>query len=110
MRQDQDLKLHDEPPVFFINTIDQKIDDQEALSGEIQHLFRSKYINITSGVGYFDIDSEETLISSVIFPPFTISEKFDRDVNHTNLYLYSNFNLPANVTLTVGWKWRFLQH
>ena len=26
----------------------------------------------------------------------------DRDVNHTNLYLYSYINFPKNVTLTIG--------
>jgi tetratricopeptide (TPR) repeat protein len=102
MGQNSDLIGSDEPTVFFINSIDLEADDVEAYSGELQYLFRSEFINLVSGVGYFDIDRKDEIISSVIFPPFIIQQNFDRDVDHTNLYLYSYINLPRNVTLTVG--------
>jgi outer membrane receptor protein involved in Fe transport len=102
MFQNKDSKLTDEPTVFFINSAELEADDEEALSGELQYLFRSEYINIVSGAGYFDIDRKEEQTLSVIFPPFTIEETFDKDVNHANVYLYSYINLPGNATLTAG--------
>ena len=39
--------------------IDLKV-PENAFSVELQHLFRSRYFNLTSGVGYFDIDGELT--------------------------------------------------
>jgi outer membrane receptor protein involved in Fe transport len=109
MYQRQDSSLHDEPPVFFINSIDFKTDDQEAFSGEIQHLFRSKYFNITSGAGHFNIDREDDFAVELNLPPppfgpgpITLTEIFDEDVKHTNLYLYFYINWLRNVTFTLG--------
>ncbi|MGB8335819.1 MAG: FecR domain-containing protein [Desulfobacterales bacterium] len=87
--------------------------DQEAFSGEVQHLFRADYISFTSGVGYFKINGEEQLDRkvSIFFPPpftdlsrsgFLPPQKKSLDVNHTNLYLYSYINFPKNVIFTVG--------
>jgi outer membrane receptor protein involved in Fe transport len=91
---------------------DIEVDNEEAYSGELQHLYRSEYLNTVTGVGYFDIDrKEEETTGQVIFVPFfpppgivafdTVSEE-DRDIKHTNLYLYTYLNLLQNLTLTVG--------
>jgi hypothetical protein len=83
---------------------DQKA-DEKALSGELQHLFRSTYINVVSGVGYFNIDSEERVKIGLSLPPDILPiDQFttDRDVRHTNLYIYSYTRLPKNLTLTIG--------
>jgi tetratricopeptide (TPR) repeat protein len=83
--------------------------DEDALGGELQYLFSSKYIKFTSGVGHFEIDSEDITDAQIFFnlpdPPvlidsFTLVE--EPDINHTNLYLYSYINYPENVTFTVG--------
>jgi opacity protein-like surface antigen len=116
MYQDKDSSLHDEPTVPFINSIDQNFPDQEALSGELQYLYRSQPINIVSGAGHFNIDAKEELTTEIqpppiivpfppfiiILPPITVSSENEIDVKHTNLYLYSYINLLENVTFTLG--------
>ena len=105
---DFDGTLNDEPLHPVINSIN--IDtDESAVGSELQHLFRSQYINVTSGVGYFDVDSDDDTLTELNLPPppfgpgpMTITQTFDKDVNHTNLYLYSYVYLPKNVTLTIG--------
>ena len=83
--------------------------DEEAYTGEIQHLFRSQYVNTVAGAGYFDVKQDFQLNESItwpgISPPLLLSddtEFVDSDINHFNLYLYSYINLMKNVTLTVG--------
>jgi tetratricopeptide (TPR) repeat protein len=82
-----------------------------AVGGELQYLFRSNYVNVVGGVGYFDVDSEETQTFFLFLPPDLIpalSEISDTDVRHTNLYLYSYTRLPGHVTLTLGASGDFL--
>ncbi len=110
--QDADLSQDDKP--FPGATFDRKIDDEKAFSGEIQYLYRSNFLNVVTGAGYFDVDAkdESTLkIDTVIplpppLPPIPVSiveeQSFDSDVHHTNVYLYSNVNLPYDLTLTIG--------
>jgi len=119
--QDKDLTQRTEPGAIFgpfgpvINLNEFKFKD-EAKSGELQYLFRSKNINIVSGAGYFDIDSQQTYTQEVFFPfppfpppPFgpggttvTTTTLSDVGAKHKNLYLYSNIELPKNVTLIIG--------
>ena len=118
MGQTVDASLDDiieiPPPPFmpFLPTLEDKfkIDtDEDAISGELSYLFRSKYINITSGAGYFDIDIEEVFSDEIFDPSFTppllvdaFTEKLDTDIKHTNLYVYSYVNLLKNVAFTIG--------
>ncbi len=123
MAQRKDSSLHDIPPVPFISSIDQNTDDEKAVSGEAQYLFRSNSFKLVGGGGYFTINADEN-INTVITPPpmvippppdspdsppiiipipaFTDTQKINRDVDHTDIYLYSYINFPANVTFTVG--------
>jgi hypothetical protein len=87
--QDEDTDLHDEPEPSEV--FDWKTDD-DSYGGEFQHLFRSDYINIISGAGYFNIDRRETIDAEVV----------GSDIHHTNLYLYSYLNFIKTVTFTVG--------
>jgi tetratricopeptide (TPR) repeat protein len=101
--QDLDGDQEDEPVPGIVGL---NIDtDADASGGELQHLFRSNYVNLVTGAGYFDIDSKNKLTTQLIFltPPLTIQElKVDGDVKHTNAYLYSYLYLPLDLTLTVG--------
>jgi tetratricopeptide (TPR) repeat protein len=71
--------------------------EEEGHMAEIQHLFRSERVSIVSGLGYFRSDLRDTIIFSPM-PP-----EIDEDViRHRNLYLYSEINIPKNVTWTLG--------
>jgi tetratricopeptide (TPR) repeat protein len=69
-------------------------------SGELQHLFRSEIFNLVSGVGYFHINRRDVDAFSV--DTFSESTEMHSNVNHTNLYIYSQINYLKSVSLTVG--------
>jgi hypothetical protein len=101
---DADRKLEDsDEPILRLFEIK---GDDKAYGGELQYLFRSPFIDIVSGAGHFEIDSKDDFTTEIAppFPPIVIKSQttIDRDVNHTNAYLYSYIKLPANLTLTVG--------
>jgi outer membrane receptor protein involved in Fe transport len=107
--QHRDNSIHDNPVVSVVSSIDDNFPDQTALSGEAQHLFRSKYINTVSCIGYFKINAQEELTVGLNLPPPptgpgpTISmNTIDSDVKHFNLYVYSYLSLLKNVTFTLG--------
>ena len=105
------------PPGALLR-IEPKINiDEDAYSGEVQHLFRSDFVSLTSGAGYFNIGGEENLLTKVsVFlpPPFPspapgyLPDKRSLDVDHSNFYLYSYINFPKNVVFTIGASADFL--
>ncbi len=102
MYQRLDALDHDEPPGLI--SLDFKAPDQRGISIELQHLFRSHYVNITSGVGYFDLKREQ-ITTLEFLPPFDIfnfRDRADLDVKHINVYLYSYINVVKDVTFTLG--------
>jgi Tfp pilus assembly protein PilF len=92
--QDADLNLKDKSEPVFQIELER---DDDAYGGEFQHLFRTRYVNITSGVGYFDKDLEDKFKVDN-----TSTDEFETDIDHTNLYLYAYINFLKNVTFTVG--------
>ena len=96
------------PGLFFENKITEFKAPQTAFSGELQHLFRSRYVNLTTGAGYADVNGR--LDSSFRFgaPPFipipdTVIEASDStDVRHTNVYAYSYINPIKDLTFILG--------
>ncbi|MGA1867265.1 MAG: TonB-dependent receptor domain-containing protein [bacterium] len=108
MYHDIDCQLQDEPTVPFIDSINTKI-NENSMSSEFQHLCCLKHMSIISGVGYFNINGKDETTTELNFPPPPIgpgpSTNFqlsDRDVEHTNLYIYSHISSLKNVTLTIG--------
>jgi tetratricopeptide (TPR) repeat protein len=77
---------------------------ESSFSAEHQHLFRSQYFNLTSGVGFAKSDGEvDTTIGTIFPPPLNlIRSSSDTDLKHTNVYTYSYINLLKNVTFTLG--------
>lgn len=72
-----------------------------ALSPEIQHLFRSSYVNLTTGAGYFDYNSIAygnlaTLFGDLPLPLDNSSQK------KYNVYSYANIKPLDNLTFTLG--------
>jgi tetratricopeptide (TPR) repeat protein len=102
MYQRQDSHLRNEFPGSI--SVDSKTPDQRGISIELQHLFRSHYISITSGVGYFDVKREQIL--TLEYPPpldvLNFSDRADLDARHGNAYLYSYINVLKDVTFTLG--------
>jgi tetratricopeptide (TPR) repeat protein len=77
---------------------EQSILNQNSYQGEVQHLFRSEMINITSGIGHFHSD----LTDSENFP---IYEFFSRDKfneSYSNIYLYLSVKYPKNLIWILG--------
>ena len=104
----EDILDFDDPffPTRDILTI--KTDD-DAAGSEIQHLFDSQYVNITSGAGYFHIDRTEFTRDDVFdlffTPPLfldSFSDEIKIDIDHANLYLYTYIYFPKNVIFTLG--------
>jgi tetratricopeptide (TPR) repeat protein len=57
--------------------------EQDSVGGELQHLYRSRFLDVVSGIGYVDIG------------------KLD-GARHANAYAYARSHLPWAVTLTLG--------
>lgn len=102
MHQRRDTLSQDEPP--GLTALDIEEPDLRGFSGELQHLFLSRYINITSGVGHFSVDREQIL--TLEFPPpmdfLNFSDTADLDAEHTNVYLYSYIDILKDITFTLG--------
>jgi tetratricopeptide (TPR) repeat protein len=84
--------------------IDQKR-PETSFSSEIQHLLRSTYFNLTSGVGYAQSNGQvDIAVGTILPPPFNLFSlpSSSTDLKHTNIYTYSYINALRNVTFTVG--------
>jgi tetratricopeptide (TPR) repeat protein len=111
MYQDAEFRVSDDqlsPPVAFFDVER----PEEAWSAELQHLFRSRYFNLTTGVGYFNIAGHIDQTVGLAFPPPTgVIESFTKtstDLEHVNVYTYAYINALKTLTLTVGGSADFL--
>jgi len=104
-------RLSDESPVAPVLTFIRTKDPSDAFSFELQHLWRSRYFNLTSGVGYFDINEKLRATVGTIFPPpFNLgATTTDLGIQHINAYTYANINLLKNVTITAGASFDYLK-
>ena len=74
---------------------------QDAYAAEVQQIFRSRYLDLTAGAGYFNVDGEIAI--TIGFPDFSeqappLSLKYD----HVNGYVYANVKPATTLDLTVG--------
>jgi tetratricopeptide (TPR) repeat protein len=68
---------------------------------EWQHLWRSTYVNLTSGFGYFDVNGK--VRTTLTFPPFFESDEVtDQGLHHLNSYSYAYIKPINTLTLTAG--------
>ena len=83
--------------------IDFELDEQGYLA-EVQHLLRSKMLNVISGVGHLTADRDEMRTTTVLGLPFSSSTvvEDESDIFHTNFYVYSQMNFLKNLTVTLG--------
>ena len=83
--------------------------DEDAYTAELQHLYRSQYVNTVAGAGYSkakeDFTINDQFLYPVVSPPIVLlstTDDFKLDIDHYNVYLYSYLNFLKNVTFTVG--------
>ena len=108
IHQRAEVSLRDRDDVVFAR-FDQEFPRLRSTGGELQHLYRSTWVNLTSGIGTVNISSPATLNVAVFtglpppddvstFPPAP-SEEGSRS---SNAYVYANFNATTDLTFTVG--------
>jgi ferric-dicitrate binding protein FerR (iron transport regulator) len=80
---------------------------EEGYAGEVQHIYRSRHFNLTSGIGYFDVDGSlytRVELNPIFVPPpwNVIEETRDNSAKMTNAYLYSYINPVDRLTIVAG--------
>jgi tetratricopeptide (TPR) repeat protein len=83
---------------------DQEFPGIRSTGGELQHIYRSGWVNLTSGIGSVGTKATETAIVG-FFPPFDIfnqSIQSEEGSKSSNAYVYANFNAAKDLTITVG--------
>jgi tetratricopeptide (TPR) repeat protein len=100
--QSRDTHLSDFTPDTL--SIDIREPNLHGTSAEVQHLYRSSFFNLTSGIGYFDVDRQQ--VTALTFEPpldfLSSVDVSDLSAKHTNVYVYSYINALPRVTFTVG--------
>ncbi|MCK5277078.1 MAG: TonB-dependent receptor, partial [Cyclobacteriaceae bacterium] len=72
-------------------------DEDDGYMFEVQHLLRSEKVNLIIGIGHFQSDRKST---QVIIPEPPEVDKVN--IEHTNPYVYSQFNILDNLLGTIG--------
>jgi len=97
--QDAQLSLRDNQPVDIPGLASEILKRPETAFGqEFQHLFRSQYFNLTSGLGHVDINGR---LDTSLLPFFPLSRQ-SLNLRHNNVYAYSHIKPLTNVTFTLG--------
>ena len=104
--QHRTVRFHDN---FVVLLDDIRVDEHSEMA-ELQHLFRGKWLSLTIGAGRSESRQGQTEDIEFLPPyPFTLPTiPTDSKIRQTNLYLYSQLRLPANITATVGASADFL--
>ncbi len=81
----------------------------EAGSGEVQHLLRSRWVDVVSGAGFFRVTGTDVVSQTLALPPppsgpgtITSTQDVDRGVRHGNAYAYAHLHLVESLQVTVG--------
>jgi len=97
-------------PISFVQ-INGKEYQTDSYTAELQHQFRSQYMNVVTGVGYAQQNGNPVVVADVdlsgppIFgPPFfnVINQKFPQYLQFYNAYGYGYFKPLRNLTLILG--------
>ena len=73
-------------------------EDQDAWGGELQYIFRSRFIDLVSGAGYFKVTGDQR----ITIPAIGFQSTVQQGARHANGYAYAHGHLPAHLTLTLG--------
>jgi len=107
MWQNADVRFNDPDrlPDVFPGSLSVVKRPEKAFSAEAQHLFRSKYVDVTTGAGFFDIVGRADVRFDLNFPPFgvfTTESRTRLNLSHYNLYSYANIKPIDSLMLTLG--------
>lgn len=101
--QHADVTLQDYKIAGFPNDFIDVKRPENAVSAEVQHLYRSSWFNLTTGAGHFNIHGYLSRDFGIDLPPLLlIHDRQSVDLKHTNIYAYSYLNFLKNVTFTLG--------
>lgn len=77
---------------------------ESSIGFELQHIFRSQYVNLTAGAGYSNINGVIDIYGQIAPPPpnLVFTQSIPTDLQHTNAYAYSYLKPWQNLTLTLG--------
>ena len=78
---------------------------QKSFSAELQHLFRSQYVTLTTGFGFFDIEDRANRVFGLNVPGlgFLVTDNTARlNLTHYNMYSYANIHPFKTLTFTLG--------
>ena len=89
-------------PFTGINLTDLRANPVHAYGTELKHLWRSRYFNLTSGVGFVDTIGNEQVRVGIPGPTVIRLPSTDLENRHFNAYAYGHINLIKNVTFTLG--------
>jgi tetratricopeptide (TPR) repeat protein len=77
--------------------------------GEVQHILRSRKVDIVSGAGFFRITGTDVEVDAVDLPPppdgpgpITDTQSVDASVRHGSAYAYAHLYLLAPLKVTLG--------
>ncbi|MBI4523645.1 MAG: TonB-dependent receptor [Deltaproteobacteria bacterium] len=109
--QDKTQRVSDDSPVAPVLTSVDIRRPQDAVSVELQHLLRSRYFSLASGLGYFDVNEKLRTKTGTIFPPplDLVATTTDTGVQHVNAYTYANINLLKDFTVAAGASFDYLK-
>jgi hypothetical protein len=73
------------------------VSDENAAGGELQYLFRSAFLDVVSGAGYFTLTGQRTITL-----PIPLVLKSEPGARHANGYAYAHAHLTPRLTVTAG--------
>ena len=104
-----DFKLKDDQyPQFPFKFVQLESNVVRGYGGEVQHLFRSRYVKLTSGIGYFDNNQDVNSLIGIPLGPFGgvgtlfIPGVEPNQIHHLNIYSYALISWLKELTFTLG--------
>ncbi len=88
----------------IVSSIDQD-ETADAYNIEAQYIYQSRPLHMILGAGYYDDDGEGTQAIKITNGPFTLLDTTtdsDADIEHTNVYVYSQLFPFSKLALTLG--------
>jgi len=77
----------------------------DSYQGEVQHIYRSSFFHAVAGAGYTDVNADDESKFTMEIPGLgsrVFESRDDWDMHHSNLYVYTYWNVPKSVTWILG--------